>query len=387
MRTLVLSLILVLSLFSFLSPSGAATDNGVKVGVFYYPWYAGDYDTGHWDGHPKDYGINLPDTWWTVIDIPYLRWYASNDMSVIRQHLEWFKYAGIDFGIISWWGPDCNKTVFDDGWVKTLFDETESYAPWFRWVISIEGGEPAGWQRLRDWVYYNYTTKYSNIWLNDTASKQPFLFWMNGHIPDDNTTRQLILADPNCSVRILGQSYYVNWTTWTPYTGCNATTALPPSSPDGFMSVMPRYDETRLDPNNETGNNVNRTICCDPRLDGSTRGNEILMDGVPLYDKQWSEVLSNASAGNVKLVAIATWNDFTERTQIEPCHDYTSAYGLNPLFLLDKTKFYINQLKATQVGHEFQPLVILPSFIVVTAIVIVIYKTKQVGRGSTKSSE
>jgi hypothetical protein len=95
-------------------------------------------------------------------------------------------------------------------------------------VISIEGGEPEDWAFFRNWVYENYTKKYSDIWLIDTEKNEPFLFWMNGKMPDDNATRESIVKDSDFSVRILGRSYYVNWTTWTPYTYGGATSAFPP---------------------------------------------------------------------------------------------------------------------------------------------------------------
>jgi hypothetical protein len=333
--SLVLSFLLVFSLFSLLSTSKASSNDEIKVGVFYYPWYYGGNHIGHWNGHPKDYNINLSDTWWTVNDEPYLGWYASDDTAVIDQHLRWFEYAGIDFGIISWWGPYLDKRVFDDKWVEVLLDETNNYAPWFRWVVSIEGGQPQDWQVLRNWVYENYTKKYPQIWLNDPEKNEPFLFWMNSDITNDNVTRQFIEADHDFSVRILGQANYSDWMTWRPYTDSGATRAFLPKN--GFMCVMPRYDERGLAPD--------RNRCADPYLDGSDGQNVEPLNGEPLYDKQWKEVFVNALAGDVKYVGIATWNDFTERTQIEPCYDNTSAYKDDPFFLLNKTKHYTTQLR------------------------------------------
>ena len=332
---LVLSFLLVFSLFCLLSTSKASSNDEIKVGVFYYPWYYGGNHIGHWNGHPKDYNINLSDTWWTVNDRPYLGWYASDDTAVIDQHLKWFEYAGIDFGIISWWGPYVDKRVFDDKWVEVLLDETNNYAPWFRWVVSIEGGKPQDWQALRNWVYENYTKKYPQIWLNDPEKNEPFLFWMNSDITNDNATRQSIEADHDFSVRILGQANYSDWMTWRPYIDSGTTRTFPPKN--GFMCVMPRYDERGLAPD--------RNRCADPYLDASDGQNVEPLNGEPIYDKQWKEVFVNALAGDVKYVGIATWNDFTERTQIEPCYDNTSAYKDDPFFLLNKTKHYTTQLR------------------------------------------
>jgi hypothetical protein len=344
---LVLSFLLAFSLFCFISATRASANNKIMVGVFYYPWYDGE--GYHCNGHPRDYGINLnADTWWSVVDEPVLGntsnstycMYASDNVTVIEQHLKWFENARMDFGIISWWGP----YSFEDNHTDILFSVTSKYAPGFRWVISIEGGEPKDWQQWRDWVYYNYTLKYHQIWLNDSDNK-PFLFWMNSDITNDNATRNLIESDHEypLSMRTLGQANYSDWKTWTPYTWGNATSAFLPNN--GFMCVMPRYDETRLDRNGTMGKV--RDKCADPYLDGSYWNNTDPLNE-PLYDYQWKEVLSNASAGRVQYVGIATWNDFTERTQIEPCYDNTSAYKDNSTFLLDKTKYYISLLKDSE---------------------------------------
>jgi hypothetical protein len=120
---------------------------------------------------------------------------------------------------------------------------------------------------------------------------------------------------------------------------------------------MPRYDESRLDPHNKTGNPP-RNIICDPRLDGSAEGNETPLDGIPLYDKQWKDVISHKK--ELKLVAIATWNDFTERTQIEPCNDSTSAYKDDPFFLLNRTKYWISILKDNDTPTISEPSQVPP---------------------------
>jgi hypothetical protein len=368
--SLVLSLVLVFSLFSFLSNAKASGNNEIKVGVFYYPWYFGGNGTGHWNGNATEADPSLPSTWWTVVDRPVSDWYASNDPEVIRQHLDWFAYAHIDFGIVSWWGP-YHHVWYDDDWVKAVFDETRNYAPWFRWVISIEDcGRPENWTFFRNWVYENYTEKFSDIWLNDTDKNEPFLFWMNGKIPDDNATRESIAKDSDFSVRILGQSYYVNWTTWTPYTYGGATSAFPPSLNE-FMCVMPRYDETRLDP---TGiKDKIRNSCADRYLNGSDWENVEPLNE-PLYDYQWKEVLSNASAGKIRYVGIATWNDFTERTQIEPCYDNTSAHRDNATYLFNQTKYYIDELKQTV--PEFPTFIAIPIFLIVALVAIIVYKKR-----------
>jgi hypothetical protein len=360
-KVLLILLLLVFSVVKTANPESPAKDR-IKVGVFYYPWYVNGYQNGHWSGNPKEADPSLPATWWTVVDRPVLDWYDSNDTRVIRQHLDWFAYAHIDFGIISWWGPYHNDSFYDNDWVKTLFDETENYAPWFRWVILVEPCYTVDQSMkildtLRNYVFEKYTAAYHDIWLNDPTGK-PFLFWTYVDDFNNDTVRSEATNDTRFETRLLGQFLpdnsttqierkdNIDWYTWSLFWGSNNTSPFPLKN--GSMCVLPRYDETRLDPNNETGyeGRMNRTICCDPRLDGSVERNESPPGNVSLYDQQWSKVLSNASAGNLDYVLIGTWNDFTERTQIEPCYDLTSTYIGNTTYLLDRTKYWINQLDA-----------------------------------------
>jgi hypothetical protein len=337
---------MIFSLFSFSSNTRVSANNDIMVGVFYYPWYVDGYNHGHWNGSATEANPNLPSTWWAVVDEPVLSWYASSNVSAIRQHLDWFRDAGIDFGIISWWGPHS----YEDNCTKILFNVTKSYASWFKWVISVEGYREGyndyNFTDIRGYINDTYAYPYDDIWLD--YNNRPLLCWMTAPQMTGTATDpkpqsiEEIMNDSIFEPRIIGQDSYVNWTSWRPYRGCNITSPYPPSMNE-FMCVMPRYDETRLDPQHKTPG-APRNIMCDPHLDGSD-GEYVEPLDEPLYDKQWKEVLTNASAGKVKYVAIATWNDFTERSQIEPCHDNTSAYGYYSTFLLDKTRYYTSQLK------------------------------------------
>lgn len=72
-----------------LLPSASGED--LHLGAYYYPWY--DHER-HWpEGYLEEEGD------------PALGNYNSRSPSVIRQHLEWSRQAGIDNWICSWWGP------------------------------------------------------------------------------------------------------------------------------------------------------------------------------------------------------------------------------------------------------------------------------------------
>jgi hypothetical protein len=57
--------------------------------AFYYPWYG---NQSHWPPNGN------------ITDHPLLDFYASNDTSLIKEHINMAKEAGIDGFIVSWWG-------------------------------------------------------------------------------------------------------------------------------------------------------------------------------------------------------------------------------------------------------------------------------------------
>jgi hypothetical protein len=94
--------------------------------AFYYPWYGTPAVSGEWrhwnEGNssgqiPHDPNIILPDGRRDIAAeyYPLLDPYDSNNESVIEQHVEWAKEAGIDCFIVSWWG----QGSFED---KALFN-------------------------------------------------------------------------------------------------------------------------------------------------------------------------------------------------------------------------------------------------------------------------
>jgi hypothetical protein len=73
------------------------------VGAYYYPWHTGSSFHG---GNPPGsttlvYHLNPQVT-------PALGWYNQYNSSVISQHYNWARYAGIDFFVCSYWGMGTN---------------------------------------------------------------------------------------------------------------------------------------------------------------------------------------------------------------------------------------------------------------------------------------
>ncbi len=82
------------SMGTSLGRGAPAAVDPVHVSACYYPWY--DTDGRHWregyDGIDRDDG-------------PELGLYSSRSRETIRQHIAWSREFGIDNWICSWWGP------------------------------------------------------------------------------------------------------------------------------------------------------------------------------------------------------------------------------------------------------------------------------------------
>jgi len=70
-----------------------------KMGTFafYYPWYGTPDVSGYWRHWP-------PDGTSKITDNPLLGFYDSNNETLIKEHIDMAKEAGIDGFTVSWWG-------------------------------------------------------------------------------------------------------------------------------------------------------------------------------------------------------------------------------------------------------------------------------------------
>ena len=86
--------------------------------TFYYPWFPEAWDQNN----------TYPYTNYT----PSLGLYNSSDPTLIQQHLAAMRYAGIQVGIASWWGPGTLK----DTRIPMLLQATAGTN--FRWALYYE---------------------------------------------------------------------------------------------------------------------------------------------------------------------------------------------------------------------------------------------------------
>lgn len=277
-----------------------------QVGIFFYVWY----DTAN------------PASWdKTIVDTPTLGRYDSDNTTVISQQLKWIEDLGIDFVIVSWWGTKDNFGKFTDQSAKLVFQTAQNIKSNLKFAIMVEPypaiGGSYNYQEIYSQIYRDFVAPYASLYYvkddkplicfyND-AGKKPSLC-NNGDFP----------LDAGFTVLAVGEAWYTDWM---------YTDLVKSVTREDQVSVTPRYDESRL-----KGRPAKLKV--DPRLN------------LKVYDQEWQNAIDLWEQGKVDTVLISTWNEYYERTAIEPHIDATAA-NKDPNFLYTKTKNYITQLRLT----------------------------------------
>lgn len=305
-RIFVFCLLLELS-FSFpvgLCQTNNALDNQAKIGIFYYVWWD-TTSSNSWDD--------------TCVDIPVLSSYNSYDSTIISQHLTMIEELGIDFVIISWWGTEDGFGRFTDMSAKQVFQIANSSQTSLKFAILVEPFDTENktydHAAIYDQIYTDFFLPYSTLYYCEDGN--PLICFYNdpGNAPS-LTDCECMPLDARFTCKIVGEEPYTHWM---------YLDLVRPVFREKEVSVTPRYDESRL---------ADRSmgIQIDPRLD----------EGV--YDQEWEKAIQLWQLGQVETILISSWNEFYERTAIEPHFDAT-AVDPNPYFLYAKTEYYIAELR------------------------------------------
>ena len=304
-RWLVAVLICVIALssiaaYALLQPKPAYTVilETPEIGTFYYLWYGA-----------------LSDDWETpkFVDTPILNKYNSSDLNVIKQQLIWMQEAGLDFAVISWWGASTDYGKSIDNAAKQVFQVAQEINSYLKFSIMVEPFNLSSgindFEEIYGYIWENFVAPYP-LFYYDIEEKPVIYFYNNQNMTDNGN----FLTDPRFTVITVGQQ---SNSTWTYLDDANS---LPHTNQ---VSVIPRFDDSRL---NRTQNSQ-----IDPDL---SQG---------IYDQQWQRAIQLWKAGEVNIIMVTSWNEFPERTAIEPHYDAT-AKNTDPFFLYEKTKTYVNQI-------------------------------------------
>lgn len=299
-RELVLSVMIILasgSITTFIITPVHSASN-IKVGLYYYVWYE-EYGRGHWD--------------WTVLDKPILGYYNSSERFLIETHFGWFESLDIDFVIVSYWGWFESAITYNS--TQAVFDVVESLDTSVKLCIMIE---PTGENETADnfnftWIYNDIYDKYATRQCYFRWEGKPLLLYYNadnmtkdGSVPEDNRFTQLIA----------GHQEYADWIYSAPCWEVKQQVR------NRQISVMPAYDDSHFRKHNQT-----HDVCYENEM----------------YVRQWERVLSEAWMGNIDVVTVATWNEWHERTSIEP--HFRNGCDVSFFHAYNLTKDYIHRLR------------------------------------------
>jgi hypothetical protein len=288
--------------------------NPVPVLAYYYIWF----DSNSWDRAKTDY--------------PVLGRYTSDDRSVMRQHIQWAKEAGIDGFIVSWKSTDVLNRRLDQ--LATLAEEEN-----FKLVIIYQGldfnrdplpvdtiasdldyfiqnfaDRPAFQLFSKSLVIWSGTWKFSTDEIASvTQSRRNSLLILSSERNVDGIQRLEGLVD--------GDAYY-----WSSV------------NPDTYPSYQEKLSGMGQAVHQQSG------LWIAPAAPGFDAR---LVGGTSVVDRKNGQTfrteINTAIASSPDALGIISWNEFSENSQIEPSDQYGSTY----LDILSE----INHLPAPVIGE------------------------------------
>ena len=330
---------LALLLLSLLPVALASASQDPLVCVYFYVWYS---DGRHWGepGHP----------YWSVVDVPVRGYYDSRYASTIAWQLGLISGAGVDCLFVSWWGPGS----FEDEAARLVFERLGDYG--LKAALLIEpylGQDPAlynqsWWGQTLAYLRDNFIEKYPAVYLS--LEGKPLVLAFNpiglGYDPS---------ADfPGYAIRIVGNDIdnagYQDWDLWPDYDA--GLTGELRARRDGYVAIAPRFDDEHFRPGGVPQ--------YDPDL---TRG---------WYQRQWQWVLGNLD--KVRIVAIYSWNEYHERSHIEPANN---REGRSPYHLYNLTTRYIGEVKEPGAsGRSLSPEAVIALGLALAALAAALARLK-----------
>jgi hypothetical protein len=298
------------------------------VGAFLYLWYGEPTSGVGGLGSPGWNSTSCPGGG-VVVDPPVAGYYASDSNKTFKLQVNEMIGAGITFAVVSWWGPfSTGEAGAINNATLNLFKYLESSNSKFQVAVMVDSfpgvcGSSlpgASMSQIYAYVQGKFASPYAKWYFN--WDKKPLLLFFNPLQPgsNDNFTVRTIGNRPNA----------VDWTFWDAPanfsaggggTGVNISNDVgaPGLSPDGEVTIVPRIDSY---PNFEAGYQSGY-LRFDPTL------------SLGLYGYEWNWVIANHQ--DVKLVLIYSWNEYHERTAVEPS-------GVEGSELLNMTATYIAKL-------------------------------------------
>lgn len=355
-----LVLCLFISFYSLAQNKTKSPTINYNVHTFYYGWYGNpehDGEYGHWNHsilpHYRDTTWDNAGSYSGGEDIganffPVLGNYSSNDSEIIAKHMEWIREAGIGVLALSWWG----KGSYSDKSVPLYLDLAQKYGlkicfhlePYYKtveqfktqleYITTTYKNHPAFYKKNGLPMYYIYDT-----------GKVKYYEWsrllgIDGDVSIRNTPLDAIFIghwererDGGFILKSKFDGFYTYYASEGFMYACTSTNwpKLADFAKEHNLLFIPcpgpGYIDTRIRPWN-------------------TRNTEDRKNG-----KYYERMFMNAVNVHPELIAITSFNEWHEGTQIEPAipksiPGYTyEDYGEDPMLYIKLTRKLVNKFE------------------------------------------
>jgi hypothetical protein len=303
------------------------------VGAFFYLWY-GIGSQGWNDTNNPGGGV--------VVDKPFLGYYVSDSNATFQCQISEMQETGISLAIVSWWSPGNQSAQVNNTIARSINKATLDLFKYlnitnsnFKVAIMVDAYNGSSnlsnssFAEDYNYVFSNFVEPFKQFYF--VYEGYPLLLFFNPLYPAYNDTR--------FTVRTIGnRPNNVNWIWWeapphyfvSQNSPANATNdeGQPVISSDGEVNIVPRIDSYF-----NRANQINSSFL---RFDYNF--------SLGLYQEQWEFVIQHRD--QAKLVLIYSWNEYIERSEIEPHSDWTNqSVGL--FYLTNLTLHYINEINET----------------------------------------
>ncbi len=314
------------------------------VATYYYVWYGDGLGGRHWN----DSSVTQ------VVDEPLINYYSSINESVIEWQLRLIRNAGIDVLFISWWGPNS----YEDRVAREVFNLLPKYGLKAALLIEPFRGSgftdaltkygPKFWESVLPYIEEVYIRKYGSSYFRLCGKPLILTFAPVGllYLPRSSDYVFRVVSTHVDLLKMLGLR--ADWDLWPDYL---APWVRPRGSIslkvriNGYVAIAPRFDD--------------RALC---RVGGREGCVTRLLDptySLNAYVKEWGWVIKHCR--EVGLVAIYSWNEYHERSEIEPHRDATKSpnvtwdpYGVTREFIksFKACRNALKTLKITSSNHS-----------------------------------
>lgn len=298
-------------------PLVSGPEPSTRIGAFYYPWYfnpENDMVWIHWDQGNLNPPLDIASDFYPVLGA-----YSESDEAVLAQHFAWLREAGVGVIISSWWGRGDTTDLA----LPLMLDVADHYGIKIAFHIEPYGRRSA--DDLVDAIHYLYDqygghpaffwTNETSLYSRDDRPKGLFFIWASANPNNrsgvvepeywqealdtlhDENPGAIVLTDQNDPYWVVNGHFDGSYNygvldidqvgyTWA--LGLPADAWYVPGINPGFSARRIGYEDW-VDT---------------PRRDGET------------YDDRWERMF--AVGVEPPLVAVTTFNEWHEGTQIEP---------------------------------------------------------------------